>query len=420
MKTASSALLTNVLAVGLGREPFRCDLRLNLYERRVRTVAEPQTLTPDPEEIHYTTPEMWLTPGWVDMRATVGQPGYEHRETLDSLRKAAAAGGFTKVAVLPETHPPIADRASVQWLRTPVPGRPELLPTAALTTHPTGEDLTEILDLHEAGAVAFTNGTRCLHQTALVIKALRYLQTCNGLLVQFPQEPHLTAQAQLHEGVISTQLGMSGFPAVGESLIVERDLRLLEYLGGRLHFSGVSTKESIAAIRSAKAQGLAVSCDVAAYQSSLSDSDVTDFDTHKKVIPPFRTAEHQEAIQEGLLDGTIDVIASHHLPWHEEAKKLEFDRADFGIISLQTAAATAWESWGKTLGKQNFVKKWTENPRRLLGLKPPELKEGAPLDFTLFAPKIAWEFTPSENHSKSANTPFFGRRFHGKPLAAFM
>lgn len=417
---AATVLLKNVRATGFGKAPEQLDVRLDLRQQVVSQIAAPNTLEAQEDEEVYAQENLWMTPGWVDLRATGGEPGNEQRETLESLCRAAQKGGFTHVAMLPETVPPLTDRAGVKWILEESKSKlTQLLPIAGLSQDLSGENLSEILDLHQTGARAFTNGNRCLDQTRLITKALLYLQTCNGLVVQFPQDPALTQEAQIHEGATSTRLGMVGFPAVAESLIVARDLKLLAYAGGRLHFSGISTEESVALIRQAKSEGLQVSCDVAAYQNSFLDADMEDFDTHKKVCPPFRSAAHQEAVTAGLLDGTIDALASHHLPREQEAKKLEFDLADFGMISLQTAAATSWKSWGKILGEQNFIRKWTEAPRRILGLPQPRLRQGEPLDFTLFCPTQEWVFSPQENHSLSANSPFLGKKLSGKALAVF-
>ncbi|MEM6297766.1 MAG: dihydroorotase [Bacteroidota bacterium] len=410
-----TVLLSQVTAIGFGKAPERFDLRFDLSKQIVLEVAEAGTLQASQNEKHIQGKNLYLSPAWADLNAFGGEPNDEHRETLTHLAAAARAGGFKYLALRPDTQHPITEATTVSWLKQR--GQElgvRFLPTGGLTQNLKGEDLTEILDFHAAGVLLFSNGNRCLQSASLVLKALKYLQTCEGVLVQFPQDHNLTEQAQLHEGIISTQLGMPGFPAFAESLIVERDLKLLEYAGGRLHFAGISTEASIEAVRQAKEKGLSVSCDVAAHQVSLFDADLVDFDTHKKIKPPFRNEKDKAATTEGLLDGTIDYIASHHTPWHEEAKKLEFNLAEFGIINLQTAASLAWESWGETLGIQNFIKKLSENPRRLLGIEVPKLEVGADLDFTLFAPDQEWTFTPENNLSKSANSPFFGKTMQGK------
>ncbi|MGF1534150.1 MAG: dihydroorotase [Bernardetiaceae bacterium] len=414
-----TVLLSHVKAVGFGKAPAYCDVRLDLRAGQVAQIAAPSSLPLRDNEQQINGKSLCLTPGWVDFRAAGGLPGQEQRETLQTLCAAATAGGFTHVQVLPDADPPLTQATTARWLQQQTPA-PRLLPMAALTEAMTGQNLNNLLELHEAGVRAFGNGNHCLAQSSLVIKALQYLQTCGGLLVQFPQDPLLSAQAQMHEGPTATQLGLPAFAEVAQDWIVRRDLQLLAYAGGRLHFSGISTAGSIAAIRAAKAEGLAVSCDVAAYQAAFLDEDLIDFDTHKKVNPPFRDQTARAAIADGLLDGTIDLIASHHMPWDEESKKLEFDLAAFGILSLQTAAATAWQAWGQTIGIQQFIHKWTTAPRQLLGLPLPQLDVGEPLDFTLFDPEADWTFNATNNHSYAQNSPFLGHTLTGKIEGVFV
>lgn len=370
------------------------------------------------ENLHVST-------GWIDMRVSPKDPGYESKEDLNSLCKAAAAGGFTRIVTLPNTKPTVQTKESIAYYRgfskTQVI---DILPAAAVTQNCEGKDFTEMLDLHHAGAVAFTDGEHPLWNADILLKTLQYLYPINALLMNRPEETTLTLFGQMHEGIESTLLGMKGIPSTAEELIVMRDLKLLEYAFSQvsekpkdpvLHFSTISTQRAVQLIREAKAKGLPVSCDIAAHQLAFTDADLKEFDTNLKVNPPFRTKADIEALQAGLADGTIDVIVSDHNPHDEEAKNLEFDMADFGIIGLETTFGVA-NSYG-TLSLEALIDKFTVNPTRLLRLTSDSIQEGRTANLTIFNPDIEWTFTARDIRSKARNTPFIGQTLKGKALA---
>jgi dihydroorotase len=353
-----------------------------------------------------------LTQGWFDLRANFNDPGHEHKEDLTTGSLAAMMGGFTEVALLPNTHPVIQTKNDIHYIRKNSQ-LVNLHAIAAVTKDLKGEDLTEMIDLHEAGTVAFSDGEKTLYHSDILLKTLQYLQKFNGLLINRPEDKWLALFGQMHEGIISTQLGMRGIPALAEELMMMRDLRLLEFGGGKIHFSTISTAEGVDLVRKAKAKGLKVTCDVAAHQLYFTDEALQDFDTNYKVSPPLRDEHHRKALIAGLKDGTIDAIVSAHSPQDEESKKLEFDLAESGIIALQTVLPIL-ESLSKELGWETLVEKITSAPRNILAQPFTNIAKGQKANLTLFAPEESWVLDGKSNASKSVNSPFWGQTLKGK------
>jgi dihydroorotase len=362
---------------------------------------------------------MILSPGWFDLGTCVGDPGHENREDLTSLAKTAAAGGFTEVAVLPNTHPTVQTKNEVSYITSNNDSRlVQVHPMAAVTKNCKGEELTEMIDLHEAGAIAFTDGLKPVWHTDIFLKSLQYLQKFDGLLIDHPEDIWLNLFGQMHEGPNSTMLGLKGMPRIAEEVAVSRNLKLLDYAGGRLHFSKLSTAKAIDLVRTAKKKGMKVSCDIASYQPLLSDEVLFDFDTNYKVNPPLREKTDQDALIKGLKDGTIDVIVSNHIPLDDESKFLEFDLADFGMINLQTFASHI-ASLGNLVEMELLIEKLTDAPRRLLNLEPVTIDIGMKANLTLFDPTREWTFASENNASKSKNSPWLGKTLIGKAVAVF-
>ena len=358
---------------------------------------------------------LMVSPGWFDMRAHFTDPGKEHKEDLESGSAAAAAGGFTDVMLLPNTDPVTSSKNNIsyflKWNKT---ADVNLHPAAAVTLGCQGKELTEMIDLHTAGAVAFTDGTEPIWHTDILLKSLQYLQTFDGVLINRPEDRMLTAFGTMHEGHVSTVLGMKGMPELAEEVMIDRDLELLKYAGGKIHFSLISSTGAVERIRRAKAEGLKVTADVGIHHLLYTDENLMDYDTRFKVNPPFRSEQDRLALIEGLKDGTIDVIVSDHQPHDQESKKLEFDLADFGITGLQTF----YPALQKALGSQavDFVAKFTKAPRNILGLKSASIEEGADC-LTVFSPSVEWEFNGKTNKSKSAASPLINKQMQGKVLA---
>ncbi len=366
-----------------------------------------------------------VSPGWVDMRVLAQDPGFEHKEDLTSVCRAAAAGGFTDIAVLPNTQPVVDAKDTLGYVRRLGEGQPVRIHViAAVTQKAAGNEFADMLDLHHAGAVAFSDGTHPLQNPDLLLKTLQYLQPIDGLLMNHPEEELLTRFGQMHEGVQSTLLGLKGMPSLAEELMVERDLRLLDYvLGGFpdgkgqpslrpvLHFSTISTARSVELIRQAKALGMPISCDVAAHQLVFDDSVMVEFDTNLKVNPPFRSTNDLAGLWAGLADGTIDAIVSDHTPQDSESKNLEFDQADFGIIGLETVFS-AVITYNRELPLAQLVAKLTTQPRHILRLPELLIAEGEVASLTLFDPTATWTY--ERTASKSKNSPFLGHTLTGR------
>ncbi len=362
---------------------------------------------------------MILSTGWFDLGAFVGDPGYEHREDIESIMKTAAAGGFTGLALLPNTHPAVQTKNEISYLTNGNDSRlVQLHALAAITRNNKGEEMTEMIDLHEAGAVGFTDGLKPVWHTDIFHKTLQYLQKFDGLLIDHPEDTWMNFAGQMHEGVNSTMLGLKGMPAIAEELPLTRNIELLQYAGGKAHFARLSSAKSIELVRAAKKRGLSVTCDITAYQALLDDTSLKDFDTNYKVNPPLREKADRDALIKGLKDGTIDVICSGHVPHDEESKKLEFDLADFGMTNLQTFAANL-ASLSALVPMEDLIEKATSAPRSLLGLDVPVIDVDQKANLTLFDPAAEWTLDESTNLSKARNSPWFGSKIRGKAVAVF-
>lgn len=354
-----------------------------------------------------------VSAGWVDMRSHFSDPGDEHKEDLQSGSMAAMAAGFTKVLVMPNTKPAVDQKGAVNYLLKHSSGQAvDLLPCASVTRGTEGKELTEILDLENAGAIAFSDGLEPLWHTDIMLKALQYLQKFNGTLINRAEDKMLTAFAHMHEGATSTTMGLKGMPSLSETIMIERDLSLLAYTGGKLHISMVSTSRSVDLIRKAKASGLQVTCDVGVNYLKYADVDLEDYDTNLKVNPPYRTREDMQALKDGVLDGTIDVIVSDHQPQDEESKKLEFDLADFGTNNLPGLWPIIREVFENDLA--TAIEALTSKPRSILNLNEATIKEGANAELTIFDCDSDWILNSESNHSKSTYSPLWGQKLIGK------
>lgn len=362
---------------------------------------------------------MFLSVGWFDLGAYVGDPGLEHKEDLTSLAKAAAAGGFTDVAVLPNTYPTVQTKNEVSYITQGNDNRlVQIHALASVTKNNKGEELTEMIDLHESGAVGFTDGLKSVWHTDIFLKSLQYLQKFDGLLIDHPEDNWLSMFGQMHEGINSTMLGLKGMPRIAEEVAVSKNLELLTYAGGRLHFAKISTAKTVDLIKAAKKRGLNVSCDITGYQALLDDSLLMDFDTNYKVNPPLREKSDSEALIKALKDGTIEVLITGHVPQDDESKFLEFDQADFGMINLQTFASQL-SSLSKSVDMEDLLEKITTAPRKLLKLDVPKIEVDEKACLTLFDPNADWMFDKETNYSKSKNSPWLSKTIKGKAVAVF-
>lgn len=361
---------------------------------------------------------MLLSPGWFDLGTYVGDPGLEHKEDIASVSRTALEGGFTEIAVLPNTAPCVQTKNEVAYITRGNDNRlVQIHSLASVTRNNKGEELTEMIDLHEAGAVGFTDGLKPLWHTDIFLKSLQYLQKFGGVLIDHPEDHHLNLFGQMHEGVQSTTLGLKGMPRLAEEIAVTRNLELLNYAGGRLHLSRLSTAKAIELARNAKKK-LKLTCDITSFQPLLDDSMLSTFDTNLKVNPPLREKADSEALIRALKDGTVDVICSGHLPQDSESKDLEFDLAEFGIISLQTVGANL-VSLSRYVSWETLIEKVTIGPRQVLQLPSPSIAEDSRANLTLFDPNRTWRFDEKTNTSRSKNSPWFGKELKGKAVAVF-
>ena len=369
----------------------------------------------DEADLILSQPGLKVSQGWFDMRVSTGDPGHEHIEDLISVRKAAAEGGFTEIAILPNTKPVVQTKEGLVYQKTKgALSAVTVHPIAAVTIDTKGEDLTEMIDLHHAGAVGFSDG-KPLQNSDMVLKVLQYLQPFNGLFINQPEDTLLTKFGVMNEGLNATLLGLKGMPKMAESMMIMRDLTLLKYTGGKIHFSCISTRGAVELIAKAKAEGIQVTCDIAAHQIAFDDSVLQEFDPRYKVNPPFRDAGDIKALWDGLKDGTIDVIVSDHRPHDEESKKLEFDMAEFGAIGLETAFAIV-NSHNNIIDLAEIIEKITSRPRQILNLYMPKIEPGSPANLTIFNDNIEWVYEGHDIVSKAKNSPFIGHILKGKAL----
>jgi dihydroorotase len=347
--------------------------------------------------------------GWIDLRCLSGEPGEEYRESLDSLGELLAASGFTKAVLLPNTKPAIQTKNEIQYVMSKAKNwLTDLTIMAAATKDCKGEDFTDILDLHNEGAIVFGDGTHPISNPDRLLKILQYLQKFDGLLFDQTYDPYLALFGQMHEGITSTRLGMKGIPNLSEEVAVHRNLEILRYTSGNLHIQTISTKGAVDKIRQARKEGLKVTADVSLYQLLFSDEDMVAFDTNLKVMPPFRGKEDREALLEGLKDGTIDAIVSNHQPQDIDSKFMEFDLAAFGMTGLQTFLP-GMSNLADELTWPLLIAKITEGPAKVLGQDNAKME-----NLTIFDPEEKWVFDQKSNKSLSANMPWFNTTLKGK------
>lgn len=352
----------------------------------------------------------YASKGWVDLRCMAGEPGEEYRETLQSLGEVLAHSGFTKAVLLPNTTPAVQTKNDLEFLLSKTKNWvSDFEVQAAVTKECKGEDFTDILDLHDAGAKVFGDGIKPLANPDRLLRILQYLQKFGGILFDQSYDPLLAIFGQMHEGEVSTRMGMKGIPNLAEDTAIQRNLEILRYAGGSMHFQTISTKGAVEKIREAKSQGLAVSADVSLYQLIFSDADLEQFDANYKVMPPFRSEEDRNELIKGLKDGTIDALVSNHQPQDSDAKNMEFDLAAFGMIGLQTFLP-GMVKLADELGWPLLIEKITSGPKKVLK----EDLSGNMDTLTIFDPNEEWTFDSRTNKSLSANHPWFGQPLKGR------
>ena len=357
------------------------------------------------------------TPGLVDMQVFIGEPGGEYRETLATASQAAAAGGVTTMIMMPDTQPVIDDAALVDYISRRARGTAlvNVHPMAGITKGLDGEMMNEFVLLHEAGAVAFTDGSRSVMNARIMQKAMSYAANFNALIMHHAIDTNLVGEGVMNESELAIRLGLSGIPVIAETIMIERDIRLVEATGARYHIAQISSRKSIDIVRQAKDKGLPVTCGVSSNHLMLNQNDVENYRTFAKLMPPLRTEEDRQALIEAIADGTIDVIVSGHNPQGEDAKRRPFGEAEFGSIGVETLLAA-----GLTLHHEvkvpltRLIEAMSTTPSRLLGLSAGTLSIGHPADLILIDIDAPWIVDADNLHSRSRNAAIEGRKVQGK------
>lgn len=375
-------------------------------------IAEIGNLSQNDDEDIFDVGNAFLATGFFDLNCASGDPGYETKEDMQTVSAAAVAGGFTGIALLPQTNPVVQSKSQVAYVLDKAKRNVvSVYPLGAISQNLEGKELAEIFDMQQAGAVAFTDGDKPLQDDGFMNRALQYAKGCNALMMVFPQNKSIAGKAQINESKNSVLLGMKGSPALAEEMHIDRDIFLATYNDTQVHISSISTVGAVKLIREAKKNGVKISCDVAAHHLVFTEDLLADFDSNYKIKPPLRSKADVDALIEGLRDGTIDAICSQHRPEEIEFKNVEFEIAHYGIITLQTVLPLLLKA---DLEPSLIVEKLSINPRKLLSLDVPRIEEGMLANFVVFNVDKEWMFDASSNKSKSSNSPLMGKKLKGQ------
>ncbi|WP_316817319.1 dihydroorotase [Pedobacter nyackensis] len=353
-----------------------------------------------------------LSPGFFDLNCSIGDPGFETKEDVYTATAAAAAGGFTGLAVLPHTKPVVHSKGEVAYIINKAKGNlVDVMPVGAISQDLEGKELAELYDMQQAGAVAFSDGTKPITDDGFMSRALQYAKGLKGLLMVYPENKSIAGKSQINESKNSVLLGMKGLPALAEEMHISRDIFLATYHDAPIHISNISTAGAVALIKKAKKDGIKITCDVAAHQLVFTEELLSDFDSNYKVKPPLRGKADVKALLAGLKDGVIDAVSSQHRPHEIEFKDVEFEIASYGIIALQTVLPLLLKA-GLDAGQ--IAEKLAINPRTVLGIVAPVIEKGAEANFTVYSPTEEWIYNAKNNLSKSANSPLLNKKLTGK------
>lgn len=353
-----------------------------------------------------------LSPGFFDLNCTIGDPGLETKEDIQTGTAAAKAGGFTGIAVLPTTRPVVQSKGEVAYILNRAKNNlVDVHPIGAISNNLEGKELAELFDMKNAGAVAFSEGSKAISDDGFVSRALQYCLGFGGLLMLYPENKAIAGKAQVNESANSVLLGMKGAPALAEEMQISRDIFLATYHQAPVHISNISTAGAVALIKKAKKDGVKITCDVAAHQLVFTEEMQNDFNSNYKVKPPLRSKADNKALIAGLKDGTIDAVSSQHRPHEIEFKDVEFEIASYGIIALQTVLPLLIQAG---LDASLIAEKLGVNPRKILNLPLATIAEGANANFTIYNPAEEWVYDSNNNASKSSNSPLLGKKLKGK------
>jgi dihydroorotase len=358
-----------------------------------------------------------VSPGWMDVGAYVGDPGSEQVETLPSLSRAASRGGFTTIAIVANTIPALQSKSAIEYVYKNAQELPTtILPIGALTTDCAGKEMSEMIDMHHAGAIGFSDGKKPIQDAGVLLRALDYVRSFDGLVLNHPHLSGVSPEGLIHEGTMSVSLGLSGLPDLMEVLMIKRDIDLLRYSGSRLHILNISSKDSLPVIAQAKAEGLNLTCSVPAFNLEANVEALHNFDANYKVLPPLRTEEDRLALIEAVKSGLIDFITSNHRPVDVEGKMLEFAYADFGISSLQTTYGSICKALGRTRSQTQVVQALAIGNRKMFDLPIPTIERGNQAELTIFHPAMSTTYSRKEFASKSKNNPHLDKELPGRVL----
>ncbi|KPP95979.1 MAG: homodimeric type dihydroorotase PyrC [Bacteroidetes bacterium HLUCCA01] len=421
MSVPSRVLLQNLLPVDAATTATS-PVDIRIVDGIITEIAS--SLQPAPDEEVHNFSGAYVSGGWMDMHVHLREPGFEHKETIESGCSAAAFGGFTAVACMPNTNPPIHTRDVVEYIIKKAAALPvDVYPIACVSKERKGHSITEMADLKEGGAVAFSDDGDPVFDSKLMRIALDYASMLDMPIINHEEDLALSRPGHMHEGRVATRLGLAGTPSIAEEVMIARDILLAELTGGHVHVAHISTRNGVDLVRQAKKKGIPVTTEVCPHHFDLTEEEIErrHFDTNCKMHPPLRTADDVQAMIEGLADGTIDVICTDHAPHAVEEKEVEFIYAPNGILGLETA-------WGVSvrrlldsgaLSLNQLIDKLCVKPREILRLNVPEVALGARANLTIFNTDARWEFTADHIRSKSVNTPYTGTMMHGKALAVF-
>ena len=384
-------------------------------------------LPADGAEVFQVAPGWLVVPGLVDMHVHLREPGQEHKETIATGTASAVAGGFTAVACMPNTDP-VNDHAGItQFIlkKAAEAGLARVYPIGAVSIGSRGEQLAELGEQRTAGCVGFSDDGRPVATALLMRRALEYAGMLRAVIIDHCEDPSLKGDGVAHEGYRASSLGLRGIPGAAESLMVERDISLAELTGGHVHVAHMSARQSLRAVRDGKSRGVNVTAEVAPHHFTLTDDALASpvqYDTNVKMNPPLREAADRDAMLSGLADGSVDVIATDHAPHHADEKMVEFDRAPFGIVGLETAVPIVFDRLvhAGRITLARMVELMSVNPARILGVPGGTLAEGAPADITILAPDMPVSIQAAALRSRSKNTPYDGWQFRGGVAATLV